>query len=125
MGIKKDLDKMFDTFLPLQKDRVKKIKPYLKPEHTALEIGSNTGYFLHVIKPLVSEIQGQELNVAVAQYAAEVRGIPTSPAPIEQNELPEHQFDHICLFQLLEHAVNPIGVLDGLKRLLKPGGKYT
>jgi 2-polyprenyl-3-methyl-5-hydroxy-6-metoxy-1,4-benzoquinol methylase len=122
-GVKKELDSLFDTFLPVQAHRVDKMRPYLRPDHRVLEVGSSTGYFLESVRPLVAEVQGLELNREEARYAAEVRGIPTTDRPLEADSLPVGHYDHICLFQVLEHAAIPIEFLHALRRFLRPRGK--
>lgn len=122
-GVKKELDSLFESFLPVQTHRVEKIKPYLKSLHRVLEIGSSTGYFLDSIRSLTAEIQGLELNKNEARYAAEVRNVPTIDVPLEKSSLPLDYYDHICLFQVLEHAANPIEFLGFLRKFLRAEGK--
>ena len=122
-GVKKELDSLFESFMPVQAHRVEKISPYLKPTDRLLEIGSSTGYFLHSVRPLVSEVQGLELNRNEARYATETRQVPTFDQPHESGVLPLAHYDHICLFQVLEHAANPILFLRNLRKFLRPEGK--
>lgn len=122
-GVKKELDSLFESFLPVQAHRVEKLKPYLEPAHRILEIGSSTGHFLHSVRPFVAEIQGIELNRQEARYAREVRNVPTVDEPIEKRPVPVRHFDHICLFQVLEHVANPLDFLNLLRDFLRPGGK--
>lgn len=122
-GVKKELDSLFESFIPVQAQRIEKVRPYLGSTHRILEIGSSTGYFLDGVRPFVAEIQGLELNRNEARYATEVRNVPTINSPLETSSLPLNCYDHICLFQVLEHAANPIEFLSGLRKLLRPGGK--
>lgn len=122
-GVKKELDSLFESFMPVQAHRVEKISPYLKSTDRILEIGSSTGYFLHSVQPLVAEIQGLELNKNEAHYATTVRAVPTFDQPHESGVLPLNHYDHICLFQVLEHAANPIAFLKNLRKFLRPEGK--
>jgi len=122
-GVKKELDSLFDSFIPVQKHRVEKLKPYLRKEDRVLEIGSSTGHFLHAVRPFVSEVQGIELNRREAQYARDVKQIPTVDVPIAKKPVPAGHYDHICLFQVLEHVPNPIRFLNDLREFLRPEGK--
>lgn len=122
-GVKKDLDSLFDSFLPVQAERVNRVKPYLKETHRVLEVGSSAGYFLASIKSLVAEAQGLELNRSEAHYANEFKNIPTTDVPLENCELPTNYYDHICLFQVLEHVSNPIEFLRLLQKYLRSEGK--
>lgn len=123
LGVKKDLDTLYDTFLPVQESRVEKIKPYIKNGDRVLEIGSSVGYFLNSIRPFAGQVQGQELNKAEAAYAQTAKNIPTSTIPIERSDLPQGYYDHICLFQVLEHMAEPMKFLATVKKFLSPQGK--
>ena len=122
-GVKGELDSLFESFLPVQAHRVVKVAPYLRPSDRVLEIGSGPGYFLFSVRDKVAEVQGIELNRREAAYASTVRGIPTSHLPHESSDVPRAHFDHLFLFQVLEHAANPIAFLDSLKSFLRPGGR--
>lgn len=122
-GIKGELDSLFDSFLPVQRHRVEKVAPYLRPSDRVLEVGSGPGYFLASIRDHVAEVQGIELNRKEAAYASTVRGIPTSHLPHESSDVPRSHFDHLFLFQVLEHAADPVKFLNGLQSFLRPGGR--
>lgn len=121
-GIKGELDSLFDSFLPVQGHRVEKVAPYLSQTDRVLEVGSGTGYFLASIRDRVASVQGLELNRKEAAYASSVRDIPTSYLPYENSDLPRGYFDHLFLFQVLEHAADPVTFLADLKSFLRPGG---
>lgn len=122
-GIKGELDSLFESFLPVQGHRVEKVTSYLKPSDRVLEVGSGPGYFLASIRDKVAEVQGIELNRREAAYASSVQGIPTSHLPHENSDVPRGHFEHLFLFQVLEHAANPIEFLSSLKSFLRPGGR--
>tara|TARA_B100001123_G_scaffold101813_1_gene117670 strand:+ start:30987 stop:32780 length:1794 start_codon:yes stop_codon:yes gene_type:complete len=122
LGVKSDASTLHKTFLPVQKDRVKKLAPYLHKTDKVLEVGSGTGYFLETIRNKVTEVQGIELNKNHAAYASEVLGIPTINKAHGNSDLPLAYYDHLCLFQVLEHATNPIKLIRELKPFLKTGG---
>ena len=121
-GVKAELDSLFDSFLPVQQERIKKMKKYLKSSDSVLEIGSSTGYFLHAAKPLVRDVCGIEYNRREAEYATTVKGIKTDNQPLGESVFANQRFDHICLFQLLEHVANPVHFLQEIKEYLTPTG---
>lgn len=95
--------------------------PYL------LEIGCGEGWFLDLIRtrlPAVTtygyDISPQAAKVAQRKghtvFCGELSDI------VRTGEL-DKTFDVVCLFQLLEHADDPVKLLADLRRLLKPGGK--
>ncbi len=121
-GVKAEIDTLFTSFYPVQRDRIDTIQKYLKKTHTLLEIGSSAGYFLHAVKKYVKNVYGIEFNPEEARYATEVKGVKTSTNELKNSEFCDMKFDHICLFQLLEHIPNPITFLQELKNYLTPKG---
>jgi SAM-dependent methyltransferase len=60
------------------------------------------------------------------QERLQARGLPAPEcicAPVESAALPSGRFDHIVLFNILEHLADPAGVLAVLKRALAPAGR--
>ncbi|MFH0779329.1 MAG: class I SAM-dependent methyltransferase [Parcubacteria group bacterium] len=121
-GAKAELDSLFDSFLPVQQERIGKMRKYLKSSDSVLEIGSSTGYFLQAVKKHVRDVCGIEYNLREAEYATRVKGIRTSSQPLNRSEFADKKFDHICLFQLLEHVADPVEFLRDLKQYLTPTG---
>lgn len=121
-GVKADLDSLFDSFYPVQQERIDKIKKYLKESDNLLEIGSSVGYFPHAVKKHVKDVYGVEYNTQEAEYATEVKEIKTSSKTLDDSEFGNMKFNHICLFQLLEHIPDPINFLQNLKEHLAPNG---
>lgn len=121
-GVKANLDSLFNSFYPVQQERIDKMKKYLNKSDNLLEIGSSVGYFPRAVKKYVKDVCGIEYNTQEAEYAAKVKRIKTSNKALKDSEFNDVKFNHICLFQLLEHIPNPIAFLQELKEYLTPGG---
>lgn len=102
--------------------RVERIASLLDPERTELlEIGSGFGYFLEAVRPRVKSVVGQELNRKQAQHCRDTLGIEILAEAVD--EIPAgRKFDMVCLFQVLEHATDPVALARAALRLVRPGG---
>lgn len=86
-----------------------------------LEIGSSAGHFLALLKARGFQVLGVEPSTLGAQQHRE-KGISVINDILEHADLPESQFDAICMFQVFEHFEYPQQIASKLYTLLKPGG---
>ena len=92
------------------------------PKGRLLDIGCGVGDFLLHIKKQSWEISGIEPSDDAKAIAFERLGFfPLSPS--ESSSLPDHFFDVITMWHVLEHVDDLKSQLSELKRLLKPGGR--
>lgn len=108
-GEKSDIAKNFNNFLPLQERRINKIKRLIRPEDSLLEIGSGPGYFLQAISKYCNNAEGLELNAAEVEFAKSLNLKAKCGTITDINS--DIKFNHICLFQVLEHQPDPIDFL--------------
>lgn len=64
---------------------------------------------------------GVERNPQAAEIASTVAEVQVADVEVELPYL-DHSFDYILLGSVVEELVNPLKVLNGLRKLLKPGG---
>ena len=87
-----------------------------------LDIGCGVGDFLCHVKRMGWEVVGIEPSSA-AKAIAEVRlGFPPLD-PSESSNLPDHSFDVITMWHVLEHIDDLKFQISELNRLLKPNGR--
>lgn len=87
-----------------------------------LDIGCGTGYFLHEMKLAgwrVTGLEPDETARAVALKNSQITALP----PEELYRLPQHSFDAITLWHVLEHVHDLHPYLEQIRQLLRPGGK--
>ncbi len=121
-GSKEDCEALFNLFYPLQAGKLSRIEKYLSLEHELLEIGSSVGYTLKALEGKVKQVTGIELNRFQARYASEVQGVQTFSVPLADASFEDRSFDHVCMYQVLEHIWDPVRFLKQVYRRLKPGG---
>lgn len=86
-----------------------------------LDIGCGTGYFGGAMKKAGWQVTGIEINEKARSLAASRFGLNVI-SPVEISVLPDHSFDIITLWHVLEHFHDPFKYFSDISNLLKPGG---
>lgn len=96
------------------------VSPYLHGQRI-LDIGTGTGLFLEVARNKGFNPVGLELNRATVERLRE-QGFEIIDTVLENSGLPDHGFDLVTLWEVLEHIMEPAQLLAQITRVLKPGG---
>jgi SAM-dependent methyltransferase len=103
------------------------IRRRVRPPKNArvLEIGCGTGHNLKMLSEF-GTVAGLEIDEAARSFAEKRVGheIFSSPLP-ELAGIPEHHYDVVGAFDVIEHIVDDEGAIASIARLLKPGGKLV
>lgn len=91
-------------------------------EGRVLDIGAGIGAFLNTMKQKNWEVTGIEPDEGARQQAKALFKLEISNTDVLEH-LPEHSFDAITLWHVLEHVHQLHPYVDRLKTLLKPDGK--
>jgi 2-polyprenyl-3-methyl-5-hydroxy-6-metoxy-1,4-benzoquinol methylase len=112
-----EMDKFFQENLREASQRLDRIRRQLDPQDEVLEIGCASGYFLSTVAPWVKSAAGTEWDANNEQYA-KAKGFDV------RRNIDEfaHSFDKIFLFHVLEHILDPVAFLKGLRPFLKENG---
>lgn len=86
-----------------------------------LDVGCNEGRGLLFYRRNGWQAEGLELNENAAAVAR-AQGFAVHTALIE-DFVPEHLYDVVILSNVLEHSLDPLDMLEHVKRLLNPGGQ--
>ncbi len=113
---------LFDIYVNFQQGRIDLLKKYLKKDITLLEVGCSVGMFLYNVREYTNRIVGIDYDVASVIFATQKCGCLIYDKDIKETGLPKKSFDIICMFQVLEHVVNPIKFISQYKEYLKPNG---
>lgn len=89
--------------------------------------GGSIGVLQRNIKShsVVVGIDNSEANIKQAQKSHGNEDVLFIRMNAEDLALIDHCFDTVCIFNSLHHLVNIRQVLDEMKRVLKPGGKFV
>lgn len=104
------------------KERIEILNTFLKKKKDPklLDLGCGTGWFLELAREEGFSIYGQELGMALSQYASEVLNIKIYR---DLNEIEEkNYFDVITMFDLIEHVPDPLEMINKAIQLIKKGG---
>lgn len=87
-----------------------------------LEIGAAEGEFLDVVREAGYGVCGVEPASGLAEKARAARGLDVRTGFIEEVELPDIQFDAICMWHVLEHITEPHESVRRLRQTIASDG---
>jgi len=90
-----------------------------------LEVGAGAGFFVAQAAEQGFEAIGVEPSGMSARYAREQLGVDVRAGFLDTADLPERDFDAVCMWHVLEHATDPLGLLRGVGDRLIPGGRLV
>jgi 2-polyprenyl-3-methyl-5-hydroxy-6-metoxy-1,4-benzoquinol methylase len=89
----------------------------------ALDVGCAAGFCMKVLSELGFEAHGVEPSAEIARHARERFGFETvHVGPLESLDQPAGSFDVITMWDVVEHVIDPRGLLARARELLKPDG---
>lgn len=97
--------------------------PWRKSGHL-LEIGCGAGDQLLALKEVGWNVLGIDFDPAAVETAKE-RGLDVRLGDLRQAALPATSFDAIVMSHVVEHVIDPIGLLMECARILKPEGDFV
>jgi len=86
-----------------------------------LDVGCYTGVFVEIAASHGWDVWGVEPS-RWAVGEANRRSLHVLQGTLETADLPEAYFDVVTMWDVIEHLADPIGALQHVHRLLKPGG---
>lgn len=136
-------DRYIHTFEPDEQARLIRqgrfLEPYIQPFvdfsgcATVLEVGCGVGAQLQVLLRRFPHVRytGVDIVGAQLQRARQLLAEPVAADRVEliegsayQLPFPDASFDGACIFWVLEHLNDHLGVLREVHRVLKPGGVF-
>ena len=88
-----------------------------------LDIGCGTGHFLAEMGRYPGwELAGVEPNAKAAEFARQALGLNVHLGDLFSAQFPDHHFDVVTMWDVLEHLYEPVSVLREIHRVLKPDG---
>ncbi len=102
---------------------LKKIAPFVPEKGSLLEIGCGNGFFLEeALRQGYKSVAGVEPSEdAISKATSSIKSV-IKKGMFGKEMFPPNSFDVICIFQTLDHFLDPSRVLGDALILLKPGG---
>ncbi|MDD5388312.1 MAG: methyltransferase domain-containing protein [Gallionellaceae bacterium] len=136
-------ERYIHTFEPDEQARLIRqggfLEPYVQPyvdfsgRANVLEVGCGVGAQIQVLLRRFPEVRytGVDIVAAQLQRARQLLAEPIAAGRVELIEgsayrlpFPDASFDGACIFWVLEHLNDHLGVLREIHRVLKPGGVF-
>lgn len=99
----------------------KKLEKYLPKPGKVLDFGAAIGSHLYSFRRFGWDVSGVEISEYVRKKAKEIYNIELFPN-LEAAGFPENNFDLIVMNQVIEHVLDPVGLMKKISGILKPGG---
>ena len=109
--IAKHLDEIVRTFEPFRKN------------NRLLDVGCGAGTFLEAAARAGWQATGVEVSRSAADHIRE-RGFEVFCGELEKASYPNDHFDVVIASEVLEHVGDPKGMIEGIARVLRPGGLF-
>jgi 2-polyprenyl-3-methyl-5-hydroxy-6-metoxy-1,4-benzoquinol methylase len=87
-----------------------------------LDVGAATGGFIDEARKDGWTTEGVELSEEAARIAREEFGVTVHHGDVFSPALAGRRFDVVTMWHVLEHCIDPLGVLRQARSLLAPGG---
>jgi CMP-N,N'-diacetyllegionaminic acid synthase len=86
-----------------------------------LDVGCSTGFVVEAACERGWDAAGLDLNPSAIEYG-QSRGLDLRNVALEDADFEPASFDAVCLFDVLEHLIDPVRTLRACVRLLRRGG---
>ncbi len=90
---------------------------------SVLDVGCFTGEFLVLAADAGCDVRGFELQDEAVAIAQQRLGERVAKTDVHDRGIDGQHYDAICLFGLIEHVRDPVGLLVRCRSLLRPGGR--
>jgi SAM-dependent methyltransferase len=115
----------FDRYYDHPRQRLRKLRKFISPPGSLLEIGCNIGYFVKAAQEEGWTPVGLDISPSAIAIAREkAKGIQYKVGKLEDLDFLPNSFDVVCSFHTLEHVATPMETLSAIHRILVPGGFF-
>ena len=101
---------------------LKLIEKHTAGRGTLLDIGTAAGSFIHAAAERGWSVSGCEPNRWLCDWGRKNYGLDIKAGTVFDQRYPDHAFDVVTVWDVLEHVEDPKSFLEECHRILKPGG---
>jgi SAM-dependent methyltransferase len=102
--------------------RIRTIERLLGSRGSVLDIGCGPGVLINQMRSRGWKVRGTERSPSAAQQARDVFHLDVSAVDVEDLVVEGHTYDAVVLWHVAEHLHTPRETVQGIARLLRPGG---
>lgn len=95
----------------------------LGPHRRALDVGCGSGIFMRELLNQGWNVEGVEVAEDVVDFCQRM-GLVVRQGTLQEAGYCDSEFDFISLHHVIEHVVDPAGLVREAGRILKPGGRF-
>ena len=106
---------------PFQRDKVDIVRRF-RTSGALLDAGCGAGFFVREASEAGFDARGVEFSPDAVEFGRKYSGVRITEGEILHADFPERSFDIVTLWQVMEHLPNPVEILAGIRKLMKPGG---
>ncbi len=89
-----------------------------------LDVGCGRGLLLRAFQQKGCNVTGTEYAEGACSFAREVLKLPVRVGLLTELNFPDHSFDIVVMWHVLEHVSDPRPTLAEVSRILRPGGIF-
>ena len=89
-----------------------------------LDVGCGRGLLLKAFRDNGWDVLGTEMSETSAAYPRDVLNLPVRVGDLAGLKFPDHLFDAVVMWHVLEHVIDPRAMLREVNRVLRPGGVF-
>jgi 2-polyprenyl-3-methyl-5-hydroxy-6-metoxy-1,4-benzoquinol methylase len=90
-----------------------------------LDVGCAEGLFLEQAVKDGWSVTGTEISPFAVRHGKEKLSLNVMQGELADMKFPDDSFDAVTMWHVLEHTVNPVGVLSEIRRVLKDDGVFV
>jgi len=89
-----------------------------------LDVGCGRGLLLRAFQRNGCDVTGTEFSDGACRFAREVLKLPVRVGLLDELKFPDHSFDVVVMWHVLEHMSDPRPTVAEVARILRPGGIF-
>jgi len=104
------------------KSNIRLVENYAPSRGRILDVGAAAGFFMKAAQENGWEVYGVELSKWLADHGNSNFGFNIKACALKDAKFPNHYFDVVTMWDVLEHTLDPSGELQEISKILKPDG---
>lgn len=109
------------TFTPYLAQKLNEVKTF-RHQGKILDVGCATGFFLKLAEDAGFKPYGVDISKFAVDYARKKLKLKVYHGQLKDVAFPAKYFDVVIAFHIIEHVKDPLGLLQEIRRILKPNG---